>query len=288
MMNKINIGWVNGLIGVIIFAGSMPATRVAVADFSPEFLTGARATIAAIFGLICLIMLKQQLPRPHQYKSLLIVALTVVIGFPLLTAFALQSISAARSLVFVALLPLCTAVFGVLSAGEKPSLKFWLFTLLGSSFVIVFMFNNDSTNFISQGDLYMIAAIIACGFGYAEGGYLSKTLGGWQVICWALSLALPFMLIFSLYYTPHNWGDISYSAYAGLFYVSIFSMLIGFFYWYKGLAMGGIAKVGQIQLIQPFFGLMLCAIILGETVSFNMILVSVAVIICVICAKKFA
>ena len=288
MMNKINTGWVNGLIGVIIFAGSMPATRVAVADFSPEFLTGARAIIAAIFGLICLIMLKQQLPRPHQYKSLLIVALTVVIGFPLLTAFALQSISAARSLVFVALLPLCTAVFGVLSAGEKPSLKFWLFTLLGSSFVIVFMLNNDSTNLISQGDLYMIAAIIACGFGYAEGGHLSKTLGGWQVICWALSLALPFMLIFSLYYIPHNWGDISYSAYAGLFYVSIFSMLIGFFFWYKGLAMGGIAKVGQIQLIQPFFGLMLCAIILGETVSFNMILVSVAVIICVICAKKFA
>lgn len=119
MMNKINIGWVNGLIGVIIFAGSMPATRMAVADFSPEFLTGARATIAAIFGLICLIMLKQQLPRPHQYKSLLIVALTVVIGFPLLTAFALQSISAARSLVFVALLPLCTAVFGVLSAGKN-------------------------------------------------------------------------------------------------------------------------------------------------------------------------
>lgn len=287
-MNKSNIGWVNGLIAVIIFSGSMPATRLAVMDFSPEFLTAARATIAGLLAVICLILFRQQYPRPDQYKSLLLVSLGVVIGFPLLTALALERISAARALVFLALLPLCTAVFAVLRANENLRPKFWLFTLLGGTFVMTFMLNNDSTQLFSLSDVYMIAAIIVCGLGYAEGGDLSKDLGGWQVICWALVFALPFMLILSVYYFPNNLMEISYSAYAGLIYVSIFSMLIGFFFWYKGLAMGGIAKVGQIQLVQPFFGLTLCAMILNETISLNMILVSIAVVICVIFAKKSA
>ena len=173
-------------------------------------------------------------------------------------------------------------------AGEHPNAKFWLFTLLGSGFVVAFMLINDHSQHLSKGDLYMIAAVLACGLGYAEGGHLSKTLGGWQVICWALIVAFPLMLILTLYYFPDNFADVSYSAYAGLAYVSLFSMLIGFFFWYKGLAMGGIAKVGQIQLIQPFIGLTLCAVILGESISVEMILVCIAVVMCVMLAKRFA
>ncbi|CAB1221778.1 putative DMT superfamily transporter inner membrane protein [Acinetobacter bouvetii] len=287
-MNRTNIGWINGLLGVVIFAGSMPATRIAVSGFSPTFLTAIRASIAAVLALLCLLWFKQQRPQADQYKSLIIVSLGVVVGFPLFSALALQNIAASRALVFVALLPLCTAIFGVMRAGEHPNAKFWLFTLLGSGFVVAFMLINDHSQHLSKGDLYMIAAVLACGLGYAEGGHLSKTLGGWQVICWALIVAFPLMLILTLYYFPDNFADVSYSAYAGLAYVSLFSMLIGFFFWYKGLAMGGIAKVGQIQLIQPFIGLTLCAVILGESISVEMILVCIAVVMCVMLAKGFA
>ncbi|OTG76738.1 EamA family transporter [Acinetobacter sp. ANC 4169] len=287
-MNRTNIGWINGLLGVIIFAGSMPATRIAVTGFSPTFLTAIRATIAAVLALLCLLWFKQQRPQTHQYTSLIIVSLGVVIGFPLFSALALQNISASRALVFVALLPVCTAMFGVMRAGENPNAKFWLFTLLGSSFVLAYMLLQDQSYHLASGDVYMIAAVLACGLGYAEGGHLSKVLGGWQVICWALIVAFPLMLVLTLYYFPANFTEVSYSAYASLAYVSIFSMLIGFFFWYKGLAMGGIAKVGQIQLLQPFIGLILCAIILGENIHLDMIVVCMAVVICVMLAKRFA
>lgn len=287
-MNRINTGWLNGLIGVAIFAGSMPATRLAVQGFSPVFLTGARASIAAVLGLMLLMLLKQPRPARSQIRPLIIVALGVVAGFPLFSALALQSITAARSLIFVALLPLATAVFAVLRAKELPSPKFWLFSLMGSGFVVFFMLNQSDTQGISSGDAYMIAAVIACGLGYAEGAVLSRSLGGWQVICWALIIALPFMLVLSCIYWPAQLDSIPSAAYLGLFYVSVFSMLIGFFFWYKGLALGGIARIGQIQLIQPFLGLMLSAMLLSERISLSMILVSLAVACCVAMAKKYA
>lgn len=287
-MDAQNKGWLNGLVGVMIFAGSMPATRIAVMGFNPEFLTGARAVIAGLFALLILMVLKQRIPQKKKIIPLCITAFGVVLGFPLFTALALQEISAARALVFVALLPLSTAIFGVFRAAERPSMQFWLFALLGSVLVMGFMLQGDQSQIFSRADLYMIAAILLCGLGYAEGGQLSKSLGGWQVICWALVIALPFMLALSYYYFPQSFANVSISAYFGLIYVAVFSMLLGFFFWYKGLALGGIAKVGQIQLVQPFLGLMLCAMLLGESVSLSMIVVSLAVMLCVMMAKRFA
>ena len=288
MMDKTNIGWQNGFIGVAIFAGSLPATRIAVMGFSPEFLTTARAAIAGSIALICLFILQQSKPSFAQFKSLVIVALGVVIGFPLFTALALQTVSSAHAIVFVGLLPLSTAIFAVLRGGEKPATQFWLFALIGSAIVVGFMFYENRNLSFSVGDLYMLASIVVCGLGYAEGGKLSRELGGWQVICWALVVALPLMLISSLYYLPASFANIHWPETIGLIYVSLFSMLIGFIFWYKGLALGGIAKVGQIQLIQPFIGLMLSAVLLGEHVSFAMIVVCFAVVICVALAKRFA
>lgn len=290
-MDKQNLAWCNGLIGVIIFAGSLPATRIAVQGFSPEFLTVARAAIAAVLGFFCLLFYDQfklKFPNYAQIKSLSIVALGVVIGFPLFTALALQSITSARAIVFVGLLPLSTAIFAVLRAHEKPSLIFWFFALLGSSFVIGFMLLDRPHLQLNHGDFYMIIAILLCGLGYAEGGQLSRKLGSWQVICWALLLAFPFMAIFSIYYFPTDLSHISLSAILGLVYVSAFSMLIGFFFWYKGLALGGIAKIGQIQLLQPFIGFLFSALFLGESISFVMFLVSISVLLCVSFAKKYA
>lgn len=287
-MDAQNKGWLNGLVGVMIFAGSMPATRIAVTGFNPEFLTGARAVIAGLFALLILVVFKQRMPQLKDFIPLCITALGVVLGFPLFTALALQEISAARALVFVALLPLSTAIFGVFRAAERPSLAFWLFALIGSMLVMGFMIQDDQGQIFSRADLYMIVAILLCGLGYAEGGQLSKSLGGWQVICWALVIALPFMFVLSYYSLPQSLTNVSISAYLGLIYVAVFSMLLGFFFWYKGLALGGIAKVGQIQLIQPFLGLMLSAIFLGESVSLAMVVVSIAVMLCVMMAKRFA
>lgn len=280
-------GWGSGLAGVIIFSGSLPATRVAVSDFSPLFLTSARAVIAALLGAALLFVLRQKKPSRDDLLSLLIVALGVVVGFPLLTAIALQYITSAHSIVFIGLLPLATAIFGVLRGGERPKPLFWLFSVIGSATVVGFALSAGGEVSL-VGDLLMVAAVIACGLGYAEGAKLSRTLGGWQVISWALILALPLMAIIALLSLPESWAGIGGGAWAGLAYVSIFSMLIGFVFWYRGLAIGGIAAVGQLQLLQPFFGLLLAAGLLHEKVSPLMIVTTLAIVLCVAGARKFA
>lgn len=280
-------GWINGLIGVVIFSGSLPATRVAVLEFDPVFLTVTRATLAAMLALCLLLALKEKRPARNQLMPLAIVALGVVVGFPLLTALALQYVSSAHSIVFVGLLPLATAIFGVLRGGERPRPVFWIFSVLGSLLVVGFAVA-QGLSASPQGDILMLLAILACGLGYAEGAKLSRTLGGWQVICWALVLALPAMAILTWWRMPVSFSQISLPAWFSLAYVSLFSMLIGFVFWYRGLAQGGIAAVGQLQLLQPFFGLALAATLLHEHVSLGMLGVTVAVIACVAGAKKFA
>jgi drug/metabolite transporter (DMT)-like permease len=280
-------GWGSGLLGVIIFSGSLPATRVAVSDFSPLFLTSARAVIAALLGAALLLVLRQSRPAKDDLLSLAIVAIGVVVGFPLLTALALQYITSAHSIVFVGLLPLATAIFGVLRGGERPKPLFWLFSGVGSATVVGFALAYGGEVSL-VGDLLMLAAIIACGLGYAEGAKLSRTLGGWQVISWALLLSLPLMGIIALMTLPGSWQDISNPSWLGLAYVSVFSMLVGFVFWYHGLARGGIAGVGQLQLLQPFFGLLLAASLLGEHVSPTMIATTIAVVLCVAGARRFA
>lgn len=287
-MNRFMNGWVNGFIGVAIFAGSLPATRVAVMGFEPGFLTAARAAIAGILGLILILVLKQKKPAKQDWWPLAIVAIGVVIGFPLFTALALQYMNAAHSIVFVSLLPLATAIFAVLRGGEKPNQFFWIFAVLGSAVVFAYMFFISGDTSLGIGDFYMLMAIIFCGFGYAEGGVLSRKIGGWQVICWALILSLPFMLFLTIFYMPTSFQNISASAVVGLIYVSLFSMLIGFFFWYKGLAQGGIAAISQLQLLQPFMGLAIAAALLHEYVSWSMLVVTAATLLCVAAAKKFA
>src|SRR6266568_4485401 len=240
IMQRTTDGWGSGLLGVIIFSGSLPATRVAVG---------------------------------------------VVIGFPLLTALALQHITSAHSIVFIGLLPLATALFGVIRGGERPKPAFWLFSVVGAASVAGFALANSGFASLT-GDLLMVGAILLCGLGYAEGARLSRRLGGWQVISWALVVALPVMAAIALATWPDVWSGIGGPAWLGLAYVSVFSMLIGFVFWYRGLARGGIAAVGQLQLLQPFFGLALAGLLLGEPVAWTMIVVTGLVVLCVAGAKR--
>jgi drug/metabolite transporter (DMT)-like permease len=286
-MNKVSSGWLSGFIGVLIFSGSLPATRLAVTGFDPVFLTLARASIAGLLGAALLLAFRQKRPARNDVVSLTIVSLGVVVGFPLLTALALKHVTSAHSIVFIGLLPLATAIFAVLRGGERPRLVFWLFSCLGSLLVAGFALSLNGEGNLT-GDLLMVAAVLVCGLGYAEGAALSRRLGGWQVISWALVISLPVMLPLALFSMPSTWSGIAAPAWGGLAYVSLFSMLIGFIFWYRGLALGGIAAVGQLQLLQPFFGLLLAATLLGEPVSLAMLAVTLGVVACVAGARKFA
>ena len=286
-MQRTTDGWGSGLLGVIIFSGSLPATRIAVGGFTPLFLTSARAVIAALLGAALLLVLRQKRPARGDLGSLATVALGVVIGFPLLTGLALQHITSAHSIVFIGLLPLATAIFGVLRGGERPKPAFWLFSIVGALAVAGFALARSGSASVT-GDLLMVASILLCGLGYAEGATLSRRLGGWQVISWALVLALPVMAVLALATVPSTLSGISLPVWAGLAYVSVFSMLVGFVFWYRGLALGGIASVGQLQLLQPFFGLLLAGLLLHEPVAWSMIAVTGLVVLCVAGAKRFA
>ena len=285
-MEKTIEGWLCGALGVLIFSGSMPATRAALAGFDPLFLTAARAMIAGLAAAALLVVFRQTRPTQGDFISLGIVAVGAVLGFPLLSAMALQHINAAQSQIFLGMLPCITALFGVVRGGERPRVWFWVFAGLGSACVIAVALRHGMA--LSRlGIALMLAAIIVCGLGYAEGAKIARKLGGWQTICWALVTALPVAAMLSWLNQPASFARISTGAWAGLAYVALFSMLIGFVFWYRGLALGGITKVGQIQLLQPGLGLIASAVILHETVPRLMIVAIVGIIACVGGARRF-
>ncbi|MFS7160045.1 DMT family transporter [Serratia proteamaculans] len=280
-------GWVNGFLGMLIFSGSLPATRLAVQEFDPLFLTAMRAVLAALLALCALGLMRQRWPRRQDLVPLVMVAIGVVIGFPLLTALALQHTTSAHALVYIGLLPLATACFGVLRGGERPKVAFWLFSVLGSLLVGAFALSQGA-GASWAGDLLMVAAVLLCGLGYAEGAMLTRKLGGWQVISWALVVALPLTAGVAVWAAPATWPQVSVGAWLSLGYISLFSMWIGFIFWYRGLALGGIAAVGQLQLLQPFFGLALAGLVLHETIQPSMLAVMAGVLVCVYGAKRFS
>ena len=286
-MDKKTIGWINGGLGVLTFSGSLPATKVAVQAMSPLFLTSARAVIAAGLAAICLVVLKAARPEKRDILSLIGVALGVVVGFPLLSAMALQHIPSVHSIVFTGLLPISTAVFASLLGEKHPPRLFWLFSGLGGACIIIYALT-QGFSVSPVGDLLMLAAIVVCGVGYAEGARLSRKLGGWQVICWALLVAAPVMLALGVMTWPGDLPVIQWPAWLSLGYVSLFSMLIGFIFWYRGLAMGGIAAVGQLQLMQPFLALILAACLLKEPITWAVVAVMIAIVACVAGARRFA
>lgn len=280
-------GWLNGFVGVLIFSGSLPATRVADAGFSPLFLTGARACIAGALGLALLLMFREKRPEKADFLPLLMVASGVVVGFPLLTALALTHLTTARCILYLGLLPLSTAIFAILRGGERPHPAFWVFSLAGSALIAAYALTHGA-GMASAGDVMMLGAIAVCGLGYAEGAKLTRKLGGWQVISWALVLSSPLMIWVTLAAWPGGWSGVTAGAWAGLAYVSMFSSLIGFLFWYRGLAQGGIAAVGQLQLLQPGFGLLLAGLLLHEQIGWELIAVMGAVALCVGAARRVA
>ncbi|MCJ2018687.1 DMT family transporter [Methylobacterium sp. E-065] len=279
--------WIDGLIGVSIFSASLVATRLALTGMDALFLSAARAALAGLAGAMALAAFREKRPRGRDIPALMIVAAGVVVGFPVLTALALRTVSAAHGTVFVGLLPLATALFGALRSGERPSPTFWLLSICGALITVGFAARGLESP-PGLGDALMFAAVLVCGLGYAEGGVLARRLGGWQVIAWATVLSLPVSLPLALILSPSAFASIPMPAWAGLAYVALFSMLIGFVFWYRALARGGIAAIGQLQLLQPFLGLGVAALVLGERIEPAMIGAAAAVALCVALARRFA
>jgi drug/metabolite transporter (DMT)-like permease len=278
-------GFGYGFLGVLIFSLTLPATRIAVSGFDPIFVGLGRAIVAAGLALILLLATRQPLPPLRFLPRFYIVVVGVVIGFPLLSAIAMRDASASHGAVITGLLPLSTALCGVWRADERPSLAFWLFASLGSALVIGFALLSGGGS-LQLADLALLGAVAAAGLGYAEGAVLSRTFGAWQVICWALVLSIPMLLPIVWPHIPSNIASVSLVAMLGFLYVSVFSMFLGFFAWYRGLALGGVARIGQIQLLQPFLTLVASALFLGEHLSLTTLSFAAGVIICVACGKR--
>ena len=280
------VGWGYGFLGVLIFSLTLPATRIAVAELDPAFVGLGRAVVAAVLAIVLLTITRQPIPPKRFLPKFIVVAVGVVIGFPLLTAIAMKNAPASYGAVITGLMPLATALFGVWRGKERVSNSFWIFALLGSGLVVYFALTSG-TKSISVTDFALFGAVAVAGMGYAEGAILARTLGAWQVICWSLVLCLPILLPIVISSSPTSFISISMNAWLGFLYVSIFSMFLGFFAWYRGLAWGGIANVSQIQLIQPFLTILASAMLLNETLSIGTFGFAIGVIICVALSKRF-
>ncbi len=274
-----------GFIGVVGFSGSLPATRVAVEELDPTFVGVGRAVVAGLLAAALLAATRQPRPTRAQLRPLGLVALGVVFGFPLFTALALHSLSSAHGAVIVGLLPAATAVAAVLFAGERPSGAFWAASGAGLVAVLIFA-AAQGAGLPSAADGLVLIAVAFGALGYAQGGALARELGGWQTICWALVLSLPLTVPVTL--VASLAGDLSGAAdaWAGFAYVSLVSMFLGFFAWYAGLARGGIARIGQVQLAQPVLTLAWAALLLGEVVSAGMVAAALIVLACVVATQR--
>ena len=280
-------GMLLGLVGVAMFSLTLPFTRMAVAELDPLLIAFGRALGAALLAGLWLGWRRAPLPPRAALAPLALVALGVVIGFPLLSSMALRWVPASHGAVLAGLLPLMTALYSAMRGDERPSAAFWLMAVLGATLVIAFALSQGG-GALHLADLLMVLAVAAGAVGYSEGGKLARTLGGPETICWALLLAVPMvapLLGWRLLTGADSLAGASAAAWLGLGYVTLFSMFIGFFFWYRGLALGGIARVGQVQLLQPFMSLVGAALLLGEALTLPNCLFALAVI-GVVCAGR--
>jgi len=278
-------GYVLGFIGVAIFSLTLPLTHIAVKELDPIFVSVGRTVAAGLCAIAILLATKQPWPHVKDAWRLAVVAAGVVLGFPILSSLAMKTAPASHGSVVLALLPLGTALMSTVFAGERPTRQFWLWSILGSACVIVYALW-DSGTALQGADLLLVMSVIAASTGYAAGGALSRTLGGWQVICWALVGALPVTIPLAVMAWQWVPGLVSMTSWACFAYLALMSQLVGFFAWNKGLALGGVAKVGQVQLLQTFMTQLAAAAMLGETLSLRSLLFAGLVALCVWFGRK--
>jgi drug/metabolite transporter (DMT)-like permease len=274
-------GLLLGLVGVVAFSVSLPATRVAVRAFNATFVSFGRAVVAAACAAIAIGIARPRRPNLAQAQRLVLVAAGVVVGFPLFTGLALRSAPAGHGAVVIGVLPAATAGLSALRSGERPSRMYWLFSLVGLAAIATLAIARSNTAELARGDVYFLLAVAAAAVGYTEGALLSRELGGWQTISWAVLLALPVTVPLGISGWVSTNGGQNVNAWLAFAYLGLVSMFLGFFAWYAGLAMGGIARVSQVQLLQPLLSVTWAVLFLHEKADALLIGVAVVVLLAV-------
>jgi drug/metabolite transporter (DMT)-like permease len=277
LLSRERLGLLLGFIGVAVFGGTLPATRIAVSGFDPLALTALRTAIAGLCALVLLLILRRPLPPRRLWPQLMIAMLCVSILFPLLMALAVQTVDATHGGVVLGILPIATALVAVVITHERPKPLFWIASVLGAALVVAFAMRQGGGT-LSTGDLLLFASVAVSAVGYAFSGRLTAQMPGWEVISWVLVIALPVSLPAAALTLPADPTHIALKPWLALLYVAVFSQWIGFFAWNAGMAMGGIARVSQVQLLQPFITFALAALFNDETITPQILLFATAVV----------
>jgi drug/metabolite transporter (DMT)-like permease len=280
------IGLALGVAGVLLFGGTLPATRLAVAALDPLFLSAARAVIAGCAGLLLLLVLRRPMPPHAVWHEFMLAGLCTIVGFPVFMGLAMAHVPAAHGGVVLGIIPLATAAAAALVAHERPSLGFWLASMAGAFIVLVFMVRQSGANTIQLGDFYLLGTVISGAFGYALSGRLSMQRPGWEVISWQVTLFLPLSLVAAFMLWPTDLTDVPAPAWAGLAYVSLISQFFAFFVFNAAMAMGGVARVGQLMLLQPFVIVALSVPVNGERFDASTLLYATAVVATVLAGQR--
>jgi drug/metabolite transporter (DMT)-like permease len=275
-----------GVAGVVMFGGTLPATRLVVAQLDPLFLTAARATIAGCAGLVFLLIARKPLPPRVLWPEIFIGGLCTVVGFPVFMALAMMRVPAAHGGVVLGILPLATAGAAALVARERPSAGFWLASLAGAAIVIGFVLRQNHMQWFAAGDLYLFATVIAGAFGYTLSGRTSMRMPGWEVVSWQVAMLLPFSTCAAFLLWPRDLGAMSPQAWAGLAYVGLVSQFFAFFVFNAAMAMAGVARIGQLMLLQPFVIVVLAALINSEPLRLTTLAYAGAVVLMVVIGQR--
>jgi drug/metabolite transporter (DMT)-like permease len=285
MANSRTIGTLYGALGMVTFSLTLPATRAAVLHIDPTVVAFGRPVVAAVLAAVLLLVTRQRPPARRYWKSFVLIVIGIVIGVPLTFAWGMHAVPAAHGAITLALLPLATALVAALRAGERPSKRFWLASTVGSAAVLVFAWMNGAGR-IQPGDIILLLSVAASALGYAEGARVAREMPGWQVISWALVFGAPLHLVplaIAVHAHPLDAPLIAWAAFA---YLCVVSQWLGFFAWLKGLSTGGIARIGQLQLLQPFCTLMFAALLLGEAITAGMVATAVVVVAAIAVARN--
>jgi drug/metabolite transporter (DMT)-like permease len=275
-----------GFIGMCLFAGTLPATRLAVSEFDPLFLTVARAALAGSAGLVALIVLRRRVPPRWLWLEMFAAAVCTVVGFPLFAALAMMTVPAAHGGVVLGILPLATAAAAAIFAHERPSLGFWLASVAGAIIVVIFIFRRSGSIIFSAGDLFLLGTVASGALGYTFSGRLATRMPGWEVISWQVVIFLPLAAVTTFALWPADIASVSIWPWAGLGYVGFVSQYTAFFVFNAALAIGGIARVGQVMLLQPFAIVALALPVNGEPINVETILFAAAVVATVLIGQR--
>lgn len=279
-------GMLLGFCGVIAFSLTLPLTRSLVPFFDPVFIATARVVVAAIVAGMWLLLTKQARPSSAQFRQLVIVASGVVFGFPIFSSIAMKSLPASHGGVVLGLLPIVTALVAAVIYKERPSVGFWIASLIGSALVIAYSLLKGGGHF-QQGDVALLIAAISISISYASGANLSRELGGLQVVSWAIVISAPISLVFALMTMPSDVSMVKPWDWMSFLYLALVSQWLSFLFWNKGLVLGGIARVSQTQLLQPFITILFSIVLLGEHLDFTTLLFAGLVALVVVIGRKF-